>query len=62
MQKLTSNYKFRLDGGIFDWFLLSLAWLVVSVITFGIGMPFMTIYVIKTFIGSIEVDKTEYID
>ncbi|MGL5580520.1 MAG: hypothetical protein ACRDCE_06095 [Cetobacterium sp.] len=54
-----SNYKFKLDGGIMDWFLLSLAWLVVSIITFGIGMPFMTIYVIKTFIGSIEVDKKE---
>lgn len=54
-----SNYKFKLDGSIIDWFLLSLAWLVVSVITFGIGMPFMTIYVIKTFIGSIEVDKKE---
>lgn len=54
-----SNYKFKLDGSIFDWFLLSIAWLVVSIITFGIGLPFMTIYVIKTFIGSIEVDKKE---
>lgn len=62
MKKSTANYKFKLDGSVFDWFLLSLAWLVVSVITFGIAMPFMTIYVIKTFIASIEVDKTEYFE
>lgn len=54
-----SNYKFKVDGGVFDWILLSIVWLVVSIITLGIGMPFMTIYVIKTFVESVEVDKKE---
>lgn len=54
-----SNYKFKVDGAIFDWVLLSIVWLIVSVITLGIGLPFMTIYVIKTFVESVEVDKKE---
>lgn len=54
-----AKYNFKLDGGITDWILLSLAWLVVSVVTFGIGMPFITIYVVKTIIGSLEVTKVE---
>lgn len=52
-----SNYK--LGRSIIDWFSLFLACLILSIITFGIVIPFMTIYVIKTFIGSIEVDKID---
>ena len=54
-----SHYNFKLDGSTFDWILLSIVWLVVSIITFGIGMPFITIYVVKTFIESVEVEKQE---
>ncbi|MGL4999296.1 MAG: hypothetical protein ACRC5T_10035 [Cetobacterium sp.] len=58
-QITTANYQINFTGSVLYWGVLILFFIILSIATFGIGVPFISIYLFKLMLEDITISKNE---